>query len=97
MIKLNKNKRRNDRKSDSAGTHNDWVEVDSVHVQPLDLLQVSVLGLGGDQTDQAGVCLLYPLLQLLRLVCEEPELGHVARAVPGHVIVAQLRCKCQDI
>ena len=80
----------NERLDDEVDTYNDWVQVHSIHVQPLDLLQVSVLGLGGDEADQAGVGLLDPLLELLGLGGQEPELRHVARAVSGHVIVAQL-------
>ena len=74
MTELGKNNGCNERLNDDVDTHNDWVQVHSIHVQPLDLLQVSVLCLGRDQTNQAGVCPLYPHLQLLGLVCEEPEL-----------------------
>ena len=90
MINLSKNNGCNEVGNDEAGTYNDGVEVYSIHVQPLDLLQVSVLGLGGDEAHQAGVGLLDPLLELLGLGGQEPELRHVARAVSGHVIVAQL-------
>ncbi len=34
------------------GTYNDWVKVDAVHVEPLDLLKVSVLGLGAAEAGQ---------------------------------------------
>ena len=74
MTELDKNNCCNERLNDELDTHNDWVQVHSIHVQPLDLLQVSVLSLGRDETNQAGVSLLYPQLQLLSLVGEEPEL-----------------------
>ena len=93
MTELDKNNCCNERLNDELDTHNDWVQVHSIHVQPLDLLQVSVLSLGRNEAHQAGVSLLYPQLQLLSLVGEEPELGDVARAVPGHVVVAQLGWK----
>ena len=93
MTELDKNNCCNERLNDELDTHNDWVQVHSIHVQPLDLLQVSVLSLGRNEAHQAGVSLLYPQLQLLCLVGEEPELGDVARAVPRHVVVPQLGWK----
>ena len=74
MTELDKNNGCNERLNDEVDTHNDGVQVHSIHVQPLDLLQVSVLCLGRDQANQAGVSPLYPQLQLLGLVGEEPEL-----------------------
>ena len=77
-------------------TYNDGVQVHSIHVQPLDLLQISVLSLGRDQTHQARVSLLYPHLQLLGLVGEEPELRDVALAVAGDIVIPELGWKLKD-
>ena len=96
MTELGKNNGGNERLNDDVDTHNDWVQVHSIHVQPLDLLQVSVLSLGRDQTNQPGVSLLYPQLQLFCLVGKEAELWDVARAVARHVIVSQLGWKGED-
>ena len=73
------------------GTYNDWVKVDSVHVEPLDLLQVSVLGLGAAEAGQPRMGALDPGLEVLGLRGEEPELWHVARLVHLAIIVANIR------
>ena len=96
MTELGKNSWCNERLDDEVDTYNDWVQVHSIHVQPLDLLQVSVLSLGRNQTHQARVSLLYPHLQLLRLVGEEPELRDIARAVARHIVVPELGWKLKD-
>ena len=96
MTELGKNNGGNERLNDDVDTHDDRVQVHSIHVQPLDLLQVSVLSLGRNQTHQARVSLLYPHLQLLGLVGEEPELRDVARAVAGHIVVPELGWKLKD-
>ena len=76
--RTNKNSRHPRTDPASLNTHNDRVQVDPVHVQPLDLLQVSVLGVGRDQPHQLLVDVLYGLLQLNALVGDEPELRDVA-------------------
>lgn len=73
------------------GTYNDWVKVDAVHVEPLDLLKVSVLGLGAAEAGQPRVGGLHPGLHVLSLRGEEPELWHVARLVHLAIVVADIR------
>ena len=67
------------------------MKVHTIHVQPFDLLQVSVLGLGGVEAGQPLVGLLHPGLHVLGLRGQEPELGHVAWLVLAWVIVADVR------
>ena len=72
------------------GTYNDWVKVDAVHVEPLDLLEVSVLGLGAVEAGQPLVGLLHPGLHVLGLRGQESELRHVARLVHLAIVVADI-------
>ena len=71
MIKLGRNNERNDREDDSVDTHNDRVQVHSIHVQPLHLLQVSVLSLAWSHPLHPRVTSLDPGLELLSLRGEE--------------------------
>ena len=72
------------------------MEVDPVHVKPLDLLEVSVLGLGAVEAGQPRVSLLHPDLHLLSLRGQEPEFWHVARLVHVAVIVTDISCNNND-
>ena len=66
------------------------MEVDPVHVEPLDLLEVGDLCLCGDDALELGVPGLDLVLHLLGLGGDEAELGDVAGGVAGGVVVAEL-------
>jgi hypothetical protein len=71
-------------------THNDWVQVDPVHVEPFDLLQIFHFGLCRLQPLEPHVRLLHLGLHLLCLRGEEAELRRVPGSVAGKVKVTKL-------
>ncbi|KAH1000367.1 hypothetical protein HUJ04_000280 [Dendroctonus ponderosae] len=67
------------------------MQIDPVHFQPFDLVQVAELGLRRHLANERLVQLGDAQLQLGALIGQEPELGHVTIAVSARIEVAQLR------
>lgn len=67
------------------------MQVDAVHVEPLDFLQVAHFRLGWHLTYKLLVEFGYLVLEGDRLSGDEPELGNVARGVTPWVVVSKLR------
>jgi len=68
------------------------VHVNTVHVQPLGLVQESGLSLGGRETSARLVLVQYGYLQVLRLFGHESELRDGGRRMLLVIVVAQLSC-----